>query len=54
MATWSFHCHDNGGKQQAFAVKAKDKTEAIKKGFERAKKHAKGDIGAWECRLVQA
>lgn len=49
-----FSCTDNGGKRQSFTVKAPDKQTAIKKGFERAKKHAKGDIGsAWYCRFVQ-
>lgn len=55
MATWQFTARDNGGKYQTFKVKAPDKTEAIRKGFERAKKHAAGDIGfGWDCRLVSA
>ena len=53
MYTWSFSCSDNGGFRQCFTVKARSKDEAIKKGFARARKHARGDIGpTWECRLV--
>lgn len=52
MAKWTFSAHDNGGKHQVFTVKAASKTEAIKKGMERAKKHAAGDINAWDRRLV--
>ena len=48
---WSFYCTDNGGKRQMFTVKAKDKDEAIEKGFKKANKNAKGDIINWECRL---
>lgn len=51
LAKWTFSARDNGGKHQVFTVKARDKTEAIRKGFERAKKHAAGDIISWECRL---
>ena len=51
MATWSFYCIDNGGKRQALTIKAKDKPEAIEKGFKKAKKGAKGDIINWECKL---
>lgn len=51
MYKWSFYCIDNGQKRQSFYVKAKDKTEAIKKGLKKAKKNAKGDIYTWECRL---
>ena len=51
MNEWSFYCNDNGGKKQAFVVKAKNKTEAINKGFKKAEKNAKGDITNWECRL---
>lgn len=55
MATWSFYCSDNGGKKQYLKIKAKDKTEAIQKGFEKARKNAKGDIGYnWECKLISA
>lgn len=50
--TWKFKCHDNGGKFQQFNVKADNKTDAINKGMERAKKHANGDIHSWECILV--
>ena len=51
MHKWSFYCNDNGGSKQMFVVSAKGKTDAIKKGFERAKKNARGDITSWECRL---
>lgn len=51
MHKWSFYCNDNGGKKQMLIVSAKDKTDAIKKGFERAKKNARGDITSLECRL---
>lgn len=54
MAVWSFYCIDNGGKKQFLTIKAKDKTEAIKRGFEKAEKNAKGDINNWECKLRSA
>ena len=52
MYKWMFECYDNGGMRQLFVVKAKDKEQAIKKGFERAKKNAIGNIVTWNCRLV--
>lgn len=52
--TFVFSCVDNGGKHQCFKVKAVDKQEAIQKGFEKAKKHAEGDIYSWECELDRA
>ena len=52
MAKWTFSAHDNGGKHQVCTVKAANKTDAIKKGMDRAKKHAAGDIISWDCRLV--
>ena len=55
LATWVFRCIDNGGKRQAITIKAANKTDAIKKGFEKARKHAAGDIGpSWECKLIRA
>ena len=54
MAKWNYSAIDNGGKHQYFTVTAKDKTEAIKKGHERAKKHAAGDITTWNCSLKSA
>lgn len=54
MAKWSFYCTDNGGKWQTITVTAKDKPEAIDKGFEKARKKAKGDIIHWECKLIHA
>jgi len=54
MAIWQFNCIDNGGKRQAFTVKAKDKTLAIEKAFQKAMKNAKGDITNWNCKLVKA
>lgn len=54
MAKWNFNCIDNGGKRQNFMVTASDKTVAIRKGFEKAKKNAKGDIISWKCSLRQA
>lgn len=54
MATWTFSAHDNSGKHQTFLVKASDKPTAIKKGMDRARKNANGDIIAWDCRLARA
>lgn len=55
MAKWNFSCNDNGGKHQYFTVTAANKTEAINKGLEKARKNAKGDIGFnWNCSLKQA
>lgn len=51
MYTWIFTCHDSGGKFQNFKVKATNKNDAIRKGMERATKHAKGDIHTWDCKL---
>ena len=49
---FTFSCVDNGGKHQCFEVRASDKQEAIRKGLERAKKNAAGDIyGDWTCKL---
>ena len=48
---WSFYCTDNGGKAQRFEINAVSKTEAINKGFAKAKKHSKGDIISWNCCL---
>ena len=49
-----FSCIDNGGKHQVVKIKAVDKQEAIKKGFEKAMKKAAGDITDWECELDRA
>lgn len=54
MAKWSFHCNDNGGKFQGFTITASSKPEAIEKAMQKAKKAAKGDINAWDCKLVRA
>lgn len=54
MAKWGFTCIDNGRKRQSFTVTAGSKSEAEKKGFQKAKKAAKGDIITWECRLNMA
>ena len=51
MAEWQFSAWDNGGKHQTFKVKAADKTEAIRKGFDKANKT--GDIHKWDCRLIR-
>lgn len=51
MAKWNFTVIDNGGKHQYFKVCAPDKTEAIRKGFLKAKKAAAGDIITWKCSL---
>ena len=54
MIMFRFSCHDNGGKFQSFTYKAKDKADAIKKGMERARKHARGDISPdWKCELIR-
>ena len=50
-AKWDFYCIDNGGKKQFFTVSAPTKTDAIEKAFRKAQKAARGDIGAWECKL---
>ena len=50
--TFNFYCINNSGKKQIFKVKAPDKMTAIDKGFQKAKKNAKGDITNWECRFV--
>ena len=52
MYKWQFTARDNGGKHQTFTVKASNKTDAIKKGFEKAKKSANGDITTWDCKLI--
>ena len=52
LPTWSFTCIDNGGKRQSLKIKAADKQTAINKGFEKARKEAKGDITTWGCSLV--
>ena len=51
---WRFTCTDNGGKRQSFIIRAKSKTEAIEKGFQRARKNAAGDIdpASWHCALI--
>lgn len=51
---WRFTCIDNGGKHQSFIVKASNKDEAIRKGFEKAEKNSAGNIyaGSWNCKLV--
>lgn len=49
--TFSFTCQDNGGKRQAFTVKAASKQAAIDKAFRRAEKAARGNITTWDCRL---
>jgi len=54
MAKWSFTARDNGGKFQVMTVKAADKPTAIKKGMDRANKHAAGDIIKWDCYLISA
>lgn len=51
---WTFTARDNGGKYQSFTVSASTKNDAIKKGFEKAKKAAHGDITTWQCTLKTA
>lgn len=53
MAKWTFTCNDNGGRYQAFTVKAATKQEAIFKAMLKAKKAAAGDVISWNCRLKQ-
>lgn len=53
--TWLFSWHDDGGGKGCYKIKAMTKTEAINKGFQKAKKSpkCKGDIGyGWECHLI--
>ena len=52
MYTWYFTAGDNGGYFQRFKVKASNRQDAIRKGMERARKHAKGDITGWDCKLA--
>ena len=54
MYKFTFTCIDDGGKHQCIKVKAHDISEAIHKGFEKARKKANGDITSWECELDQA
>lgn len=49
---WQFFAQDNGGKRQNFKVSAGSKQEAIKKGMDRARRNAAGDITDWECHLI--
>lgn len=52
-AKWSFTAVDNGGKRHAYTVTASTKDEAIRKGMEKARKNAKGDIlPTWQCKLL--
>ena len=54
MFKWSFAIGDNSGKKQFFTIRANSKEEAIKKGFEKARKNAKGDLSySWDCRLIK-
>ena len=46
-----FSCIDNGGKRQAFTLKAQNPNDALKKAMVRARKNAKGDITDWNCKL---
>ena len=44
---------DNAGKVQNFTVVAKSKPDAIRKGLNRAKRFAMGDIlPNWRCNLL--
>lgn len=55
MAIWDFYAIDNGGGKKTIRIKARDKHEAILKGFQKYNmKYAKGDINNWECHLVRA
>lgn len=51
MTKWIFIAGDNSGKRQYFTVAAPSKTEAIRKGYEKARKNASGDIVTWDCKL---
>ena len=53
-AKWLFTCTDNSGKCQHFTVAAPDKITATRKGRERAKRNAAGDVIRWECTLKRA
>lgn len=53
MYKWRFRCMDNSGKCQGFIVYAKNKPDAIRKGLNRAKRFAMGDIlPNWRCNLL--
>lgn len=52
MYTFTFTARDNGGKFHCYKVKAKDKADAIRKGLDKARKNAKGDLNPnWQCKL---
>ena len=51
LYTFHFTAYDNGGGRQYFKIKAADKLTAIAKGMTRARKNARGDITAWDCKL---
>ena len=55
MATWIFHITDNGGKHHNLTIRATNKDEAIRKGFEKSRKKAAGDLSLhWDCKLLRA
>ena len=54
MAKWTFTCIDNGGKRQHITVQATNKPDAIKKGMDKARTKAAGDITTWNCTLLRA
>lgn len=55
MATWLFNIGDNSGKRQSLKIKANSKDEAIRKGFDKARKNAAGDLSCrWDCKLISA
>ena len=51
MAKWNFNFCDNSGYFKHFYIKAATKQDAIKKGFDKAKKQSRGDIISWNCSL---
>lgn len=52
MHIFTFTARDNSGKFHCYKIKAMNKTEAIRKGLEKARKNGKGDLCYnWQCRL---
>ena len=54
MAKWTFTTLDNSNKRQTFTVTAPSKADAIKRGIDRAKRTAAGDITRLTCSIKTA
>lgn len=52
MAKFYFTIGDNSGKRHNYIITASDKATAIKKGFDKARKNARGDLNlTFNCTL---